>query len=346
MSAKLWDLRKIVNLEKWENLQDSLAEITKMAIITVDYKGVPVTKHSLCNEFCREIRKDSEMFQCCKKCDARGGLEAVRQNKPYIYYCHCNIIDLAVPIRVDDKYLGAFMAGQVRLADGEGGELEKIVTISAPAYDKKKADIMHLYEKLPVLTLAEVELIAEMLSRLANYIIEEAIHKNMLLSLQASWAENHDEAPKMILSASAAAGAVLGERLKSAGDQLPLCKNATLRPIFRYLHEHRGETVSLKQAALLCHISPSHFSRLFTKETGENYSTFITHLKINWSKQLLTETDMSIAQMSEELGYNEAGYFIKTFKKFEGVTPLHYRKHYAVRRGTADRDKFFCGNFS
>nr|WP_249930836.1 helix-turn-helix transcriptional regulator [Paenibacillus polymyxa] len=61
-------------------------------------------------------------------------------------------------------------------------------------------------------------------------------------------------------------------------------------------------------------LSPSYFSRLSAKETGENFTTYLAKLKIKWAKQLLEVTDMPISQISDELGFNESGYFIKIFK--------------------------------
>nr|WP_253806583.1 helix-turn-helix domain-containing protein [Paenibacillus polymyxa] len=48
---------------------------------------------------------------------------------------------------------------------------------------------------------------------------------------------------------------------------------------------------------------------------------------MKWAKQLLEVTDMPISQISDELGFNESGYFIKIFKKFEEITPSLYRKY-------------------
>ncbi|MNE45002.1 HTH-type transcriptional regulator YesS [compost metagenome] len=80
--------------------------------------------------------------------------------------------------------------------------------------------------------------------------------------------------------------------------------------------------------AKLCHISTSYFSRIFIKETGENFSVFTPRLKIEWAKQLLETTDEPINQISDQLGFCDAGYFIKTFKKFENLTPAVYRSWY------------------
>ncbi|MNN95980.1 DNA-binding transcriptional regulator AraC [compost metagenome] len=51
-------------------------------------------------------------------------------------------------------------------------------------------------------------------------------------------------------------------------------------------------------------------------------------LKIEWAKQLLRTTGQPVNQISDDLGFCDAGYFIKTFKKFEHLTPSVYRKMY------------------
>ncbi|MGL5642669.1 MAG: helix-turn-helix domain-containing protein, partial [Paraclostridium sp.] len=105
----------------------------------------------------------------------------------------------------------------------------------------------------------------------------------------------------------------------------------TLRPAIDYIYNNKSENISMEKMANLCHVSTSYFSRLFSKELGENFSTYIPKLKIKWAKTLLKETDMHINEISDELGFSESGYFIKIFKKHEGVTPFLYKKHYGEK---------------
>lgn len=77
-----FDLKYIIDMDEWGKLQESLSLVTRMAIIMVDYKGVPVTAHSRCQAFCQTVRSDKEFSAYCQKCDARGGLEAVRLVSP------------------------------------------------------------------------------------------------------------------------------------------------------------------------------------------------------------------------------------------------------------------------
>ena len=61
------NLDKILDLKKWRNLQDSLALVTKLAIVTVNYKGVPISQHSGVRSFCETMRKDPNTAKLCEK---------------------------------------------------------------------------------------------------------------------------------------------------------------------------------------------------------------------------------------------------------------------------------------
>ena len=177
MSKSRFDLEEIIDLEKWEKLQDSLSLVTKMAILTVDYKGVPVTKHSYCQPFCQGVRQDGHLA-VLPKCDARAGIEAVRQNKPYIYLCHFNIIDIAIPIIIDNQYLGAIMAGQLKLREPDAPMLEQIVSRPPNVESNRKfKELEGDYNALPVLSYEEVTRCVDLLLQLSTYIVEEAIQK-------------------------------------------------------------------------------------------------------------------------------------------------------------------------
>ncbi len=309
---------KILNLEKWQEIQDGLSKMTKMAIITVDYKGVPVTGHSGCSGFCSAVRNDPELRALCQKCDSRAGLEAVRSNEPYIYLCHFKIVDVAIPITVDGNYIGAVMAGQVRLSDQEEeAELEQIISRTSSI-----AEYSSDYDALPVMSYGEIKQIADTLFLLCNYVIEEALEKNFLIGMPELKQQNikklKEDMDSMLSNAF----------VSQQGEELISATHPLLRPAIEYIYGNKDMNPSQKEMAELCKISPSYFSRLFSGEFGDSYSSFVSKLKIKWATELLLDTDLSVAQISDALGFSDNGYFIKKFKKIEGVTPLVYRKFY------------------
>ena len=109
----------------------------------------------------RELQGFSEL---CEQCDAHGGLHAAITGQPYIYRCHADLVDFAVPLILHDNYLGSVMGGQVRLADMEERELEYIV----PRAGWRKSDTMtRAYGQLREMTydklLASVQVVRDMI---------------------------------------------------------------------------------------------------------------------------------------------------------------------------------------
>lgn len=177
MPRRILYLNDVIDIEIFQKIQDDIAEATGISIITVDYKGKPATKHSKCSEFCSLMRKNDKFVELCEKCDSRGGLEAARLEKPYIYRCHKGLVDFATPIIVNGQYLGSVMAGQV-LTEEKDLDLENIV--SGKDFFKnleEKEELLKAYKKLPVFKFEKVQSIANMMFHISNYIVEEAVLK-------------------------------------------------------------------------------------------------------------------------------------------------------------------------
>ncbi len=153
-----------VNIELIQSIQDKCSKAMGLAFVTVDYKGRPITRYSGFTDHCalgRELQGFSEM---CEQCDAHGGLHSAITGQPYIYRCHADLVDFAVPLILNDNYLGSVMGGQVRLADAEERELEHII----PRGNWKKSEAMaQAYGRLREMTydnlLASVQVVRDMI---------------------------------------------------------------------------------------------------------------------------------------------------------------------------------------
>jgi ligand-binding sensor protein/AraC-like DNA-binding protein len=328
-------LEQMLDIEEWEMLQRSVAKVTGMAIVTVNYKGIPITEHSCCNRFCQKVRQNETLSSYCQKCDARGGVEAARNNSPYIYQCYFSIMDIAIPLIVNQQYVGAVMAGQVRLPVGEDeSNIEKIFTpCSSQKLESVKKKFAAEYEEIPILSMDKIQTISMMLFYMCNYTIRETMHKEQTIHMYETFFSkqipfyqngfgNSYEKEKMEETIEES----MDEKTE-VEDNFPKTNNRILLQAFEYIHGHKHSIPSMAELAELCHVSPSYFSRLFTKDVGESYSHFISRLRVEWAKGLLESTDCSVQEISDKLGFSDSGYFIKTFKKHVGVTPAFYRTY-------------------
>ncbi len=163
-------LSDFIDMEILQEILDKFAQSTGMAAVVVDYKGNPISKYSNFSKFCKLIRQDAKYRDGCYQCDARGGLEAARIAKPYIYRCHTGLVDLSVPIIVDGHYRGAILAGQTKIIEEDDIELENIVKPITSW--KANPQIVEAFNEIVPQPYEKVEAAAHMMFVIANYIAE------------------------------------------------------------------------------------------------------------------------------------------------------------------------------
>ena len=98
-----------------------------------------------------------------------------------------------------------------------------------------------------------------------------------------------------------------------------------INKIVRFVQSHLAEEISLSVLAEEFHFSTQYVSQLFKNEIGVNFLTYLTNIRMEKAKKLLLNTDLPIAEISEQSGYGDYRVFTKVFKKSEGVTPSQYR---------------------
>lgn len=95
----------------------------------------------------------------------------------------------------------------------------------------------------------------------------------------------------------------------------------------RYIEEHYSDKdISLDEVSREVDVSPYYFSRLFKEETGENFIDYVTRIRIDKAKELLSGTDMSMKEICASIGYSDPNYFSRSFKKNVGVTPTEFKE--------------------
>ena len=329
MARTDFDMKSILDIPLWERVQDQLAKVTGTAIICIDLKGNPVTKHSCRTEFCSVIRENPVSRKRCYRCDALAGLEAVRLERPYIYLCHCGIVDVAVPVMVGDRYLGAVMFGQVRLMNKDAEKAVRLVNeISSFQAEEEAArkDLLEMYERLPEMEYERIVEIADLINSIVKYTVDRAVKsRNQTETYQ--WLLKMNTEEEGARTEIQELRAPVSPQQDSTRTQDPVKPSSAIYPAIAFIRDHPRENVSMKEMADLCHLSPSYFSRLFNREVGETFVNYVNRQKIELAKEQLRGTNKSVAQIAGDVGYLNVSNFIAVFKRMEGVTPSLYRQH-------------------
>lgn len=99
-----------------------------------------------------------------------------------------------------------------------------------------------------------------------------------------------------------------------------------LRPALEYIHDNLDKVPSIEEMSKLTGLSPSYFSRTFRKTMDENFVGYVNRIKVEKAVEMLKTGNKSINTIAEMLGYTDASYFIKVFKRYTGTTPLAFRR--------------------
>lgn len=83
--------------------------------------------------------------------------------------------------------------------------------------------------------------------------------------------------------------------------------------------------LTLNEVAAQVNLSPSHFSAVFSRETGETFTEYLASLRIEKAKALLRTTPLKSFEISAQVGYNDPHYFSTVFKKHTGLSPKEFR---------------------
>ncbi|MGM9607621.1 MAG: helix-turn-helix domain-containing protein [Oscillospiraceae bacterium] len=164
-------------------------------------------------------------------------------------------------------------------------------------------------------------------------ICHAAIDAVMDACVQAGYGEVTEEEHLNILhklgDATTLAG-TMADLLEWTSQQFERCiqERRSSRPVRaakEYIAKHYMKTLTLEEISKHVHLNASYLSIVFKKETGQNFSDYLTSYRIEMAKNMLRQGDMSIAAISEAVGYADSKYFSRIFTRLVGIKPSAYR---------------------
>jgi len=118
------------------------------------------------------------------------------------------------------------------------------------------------------------------------------------------------------------------EELRSMHDlKLAASDKRAVARITEYANDHLSQNFLLSELAAESYMSVSKFKYVFKAVTGQTFSGYITQKRMEKACELLTHSNLYIAEIANQLGYKNAGSFSVQFKKYAGILPSEYRTH-------------------
>ena len=104
-----------------------------------------------------------------------------------------------------------------------------------------------------------------------------------------------------------------------------------LKKAVAHIDRHYKESITLSDLAKVAGMSKSTFCRVFTTNLSISPGEYISTIRINHARKLLTETSATVEQIALSCGFYDQSHFTKIFRRMRGITPGEYRRRHRIR---------------
>ena len=103
---------------------------------------------------------------------------------------------------------------------------------------------------------------------------------------------------------------------------------SAIEDVLSYIDHNFADSLTLEEVAPLFGYNSVYFGKLFNKEIGKAFNTYLNERRMTEAKKLLGSTDLKVYEIATRVGYKDVDYFSKKFKNSEGISPADYRRNY------------------
>ena len=120
-------------------------------------------------------------------------------------------------------------------------------------------------------------------------------------------------------------GEIIGSEIQSISKKK---EEQSIKPVKlaqRYIEKHYMDDITLEEIAKEVGWTATYLSSSFKKNIGKSVVDYLTYIRVQHAKELLLDTERSIGEVADIVGFHDAKYFATRFKKITGVSPNEYR---------------------
>jgi len=257
----------------------------RIVLFDSDYTELLSYPESHCR-FCAHMKSRSETSRLCDESDRNSFSECKLKNEIIIYHCHAGLIEATAPLKDHNTVIGYLMFGQISDA---ANEQELAAVLSEHLNRSSSASGKHDFGTDIARYLSDIPMKSAGQIRAAARIMEACtfciILKNTVTARRDNFIRNMDS----------------------------------------YLMEHLADDLSIHELSKAFGISKSKLYQQFSIYYDTGIADHIRHLRIERARQLLTDTELSVTEISSAVGFADYNYFCRVFKKEVGISAKKYR---------------------
>lgn len=293
-----YDFMNILNLEILDEFLHYFQKVTNLYSTFFDLKGDHITAPKGDRPYCL-LLKNTPFGKECEKNNRVGCRRVKEENKTVIQPCSAGLIDIFIPIQINDELIGIIVTGQIRKKNKNCIQIRKLLQKKIKN-NRLLLKLEKRYNKVPLLNEKEIAYRSHLLYKIVDYTVNTSVEQFKLK------------------------------------DKCTLLKNKEIIAICKKkIEEEYTKEICIAKLAKEIGYNKSYLERLFKKHTGMTIIKFVTETRIEKAKWLLRYSANDITYVAFQVGYHDSSYFSKKFKEITGMRPKEYKNKFKETRVSA-----------
>ena len=280
---------KLGNEKRLQEYHDCIYRMLGIVIDFISAEGVSLklSKGRHFHPLSEALRNSEEGCRLCRESDDGAAAYASRSRECHIYCCHAGFSDIVVPLfDKSGTYLGCLTSGQFYIEGNRRPGEEDFQHLAE--LTGKDAGVLRSYcRNTIVLSREQIEGVIGYLKLMGQLIV--STHQNLMFMESVN-------APDKILA------------------------------VQDYIHQNFAKPLTVESVAGKFFFSTNYFSRIFRREIGVGFNSYLNCYRVDKAKEMLEETELSIGEISFFCGFGSISQFNRVFRSVTGTTPREFRK--------------------
>jgi AraC-like DNA-binding protein/ligand-binding sensor protein len=280
-------IEALVNSKVFAEYEKAFTEATGLPVALRPVETWQLPHHGKKNEgpYCAFMSQKSRACASCLQVQER--LSQAATHEPATTTCLAGLCDSAVPVRLGDRLIGFLQTGQI-------------------------------FRKTP--TEAQFERTAKAVAELGIQVDRGEMRK-AYFATKVVPAKQHDSVVKLLT--------IFAQHLSMLSNQVLVQQENSEPPVItkakEFIQDHQTENLRLGHVAKAVNTSTFYFCKMFKKETGINFTDYLSRIRIEKSKNLLLNPNLRVSEIAFEVGFQSLTHFNRVFKRILGQSPTEYR---------------------